>query len=345
MPPRHVTLHDVAREAGVHPATVSRALSPDKQVMVNAETLARVRAVAKRLGYVADPVAQALRGGTLRQIGVLVRTLEHPWVGAFLRGIDEELSGAGYNPWITYTGDDPERVRMVVGVMTSWRAGGLIVATARVPDEVIVEATETGIPVVAVGRSAPAQACSVVEADNEGGTRTAVGHLMRLGHTRIAYVAGPQDIPIMRPRLRGFSDAMSDSGLGPDPQLIKHARYDAIEEGEASCRELIAEGHRMTAIAAGNDQLAIGCYVALRAAGLRIPEDVSVIGFDDLPLTEYLGPPLSTMHYPGYEMGVEAANLIMSQMRATSTAASMATRTVLLGTELMARESTAQARD
>jgi LacI family transcriptional regulator len=234
---------------------------------------------------------------------------------------------------------------MVVGVMTSWRAGGLIVATARVPDEVIVEAAETGIPVVAVGRNAPAQACSVVEADNEGGTRTAVGHLMRLGHTRIAYVAGPQDVPIMRPRLRGFSDAMSDSGLGPDPQMIKHARYDTIEEGEASCRELIAEGHRMTAIAAGNDQLAIGCYVALRAAGRRIPEDVSVIGFDDLPLTGYLGPSLSTMHYPGYEMGVEAANLIMSQMRATSTAASLATRTVLLGTELMARESTAQPRD
>jgi LacI family transcriptional regulator len=322
MPHRHVTLHDVATEAGVHPATASRALSPDKQAMVNAETLARVRSVAKRLGYVADPVAQALRGGTLRQIGVLVRTLEHPWVGAFLRGIDEELRGAGYTPWITYTGDDPERVRMTAGVLTSWRAGGLIIATARVPDEVILEATHTGIPVVAVGRNAPEQACSAVEADNEGGTRAAVGHLLRLGHTRIAYVAGPQDIPIMRPRLRGFREAMSESGLGPDPQLIKFPRRDSIEEGEASCRELITEGHRMTAIAAGNDQLAVGCCVALQAAGLRIPEDISVMGFDDLPLTAQLRPSLSTMHYPGYEMGVEAANLIVAQVRAASTAAS-----------------------
>jgi DNA-binding LacI/PurR family transcriptional regulator/predicted ArsR family transcriptional regulator len=341
MPHWQVTLRDVAREAGVHPATASRALNPDKRTLVNPETVERVLLVAQRLGYVADPIAQALRGGTSQQVGVLVRTLEHPWGGSLLHGIDTELGKAGYTPWITYTGDDPERVRRVVGQMTAWRAGGLIIATARVPDKVVTEAAETGLPVVTVARPAPDQVCSAVRADNEGGTRAAIGHLFKLGHTRIAYIAGPQDIPVHQARLRGCREAIEDSGIRPDWRLVRVAGDDTIAGGEACCRELLADGRRITAVAAGNDYLAVGCYAALRAKGLRIPEDVSVIGFDNVPLTGQLSPALSTVHFPGYEMGVEAAELIVAQMRGESAPI----RTVLLAANIITRDSTTQCRD
>jgi len=334
---RNVTLHDVAREAGVHPATASRALNPDKQPMVNAETVARVRAAAAKLGYVADPIAQALRGAASRGVGVLVRTLRHPWVGEFLRGVDTHLDHAGYVPWITYTGDDPQRVSALVGGMTAWRAEGLIIATARVPDDVIIEATRTGIPVVVAARDAPDQVCSSVGGDNEGGGRAAAGHLLRLGHTRIACIAGPLEVPVLHARLRGFKDAVESSGIKPDSRLIRIANGYSVPDGEAACQELLASGHRVTAIFAANDWLAAGCYVALEKAGLRCPEDVSVIGFDDVPLTAQLRPSLSTLHFPGYEMGIEAADLIVAQMRDKT----LTTRKLLLGTELIARQSTA----
>jgi LacI family transcriptional regulator len=332
---RNVTLHDVAREAGVHPATASRALNPDKQPLVNADTVARVRAAADKLGYVADPIAQALRGGASRGVGVLVRTLRHPWVGEFLRGANNQLDSAGYVPWITYTGDDPQRVRALVNGMAAWRSEGLIIATARVQDDVIIEAAGTGLPVVVVARDAPDQ----VDADNEGGARAAVGHLTRLGHTRIGCVAGPLDVPVLHARLRGFKEAIENSGLRPDSRLIRIADAYSVPAGAAACQELLVGGRRVTAIVAANDWLAVGCYIALEKAGLRCPEDVSVIGFDDVPLSEQLHPSLSTMHFPGYELGVEAANLILAQLRDKT----VTPRKLLLGTQLIARQSTAAA--
>jgi LacI family transcriptional regulator len=337
VPQRHVTLQDVAKEAGVHRATASRALNPDRQPLVNGNTIARVRAAADKLGYVADPVAQALRKGASQQVGVLVRTLRHPWVGDFLRGADAALTRAGYIPWITFTGDDALRVRALIKAMSAWRIEGLIVATARVPDEVIIEAAETGVPMVVVARAAPDQVCSVVNADNEGGSRTAVGYLLRLGHTRIGYIAGPLEVPVLYDRLRGFNDAIGESGVKPDARLIRIADGYSISDGEEACRDLLASGRKITAVAAANDSLAVGCYLALEKARLRVPEDVSVIGFDDLPLTAELRPMLSTMHYPGYDMGVEAADLILAGIDGEP----VPKRTVLLSAGLVARQSTA----
>jgi LacI family transcriptional regulator len=336
VPQRHVTLQDVAKEAGVHRATASRALNPDRRSLVNDETVARVRAAAEKLGYVADPVAQALRGGASRQIGVLIRTSTHPWVGDFLRGTDAALTSAGYFPWITFTGDHSPRVQALAQAMAAWRIEGLIIATGRVSDEVIMEVAATGVPMVVVARSSPDQVCSVVSADNEAGSRTAAQYLIREGHTRIGYVAGPREVPVLRDRLRGFKDAIDESGVKPDPRLIRIAGGYSIADGEAACADLLASGRRITAIAAGDDDLAVGCCVALEKAKLRVPEDISVIGFDDLPLTAELRPALSTMRHPSYAMGVEAAEQIMAQIDDPS----IPKRRVLLSAELVVRQST-----
>jgi LacI family transcriptional regulator len=337
VPQRHVTLQDVAREAGVHRATASRALNPQRSPLVNDETIARVRAAAEKLGYVADPVAQALRGSASRQVGVLVRTLRHPWVGEFLGGANAELTRGGYIPWITFTGDDPPRVRALIKAMAAWRVEGLIIGTARVPDDIILEAAATGVPMVVMDSSVPDQVCSVVNGDNEGGSRTALRYLVKLGHTRIGYIAGPLDVPVLYDRLRGFKEAVDRSGIKPDARLIRIADGYSITDGEAACSDLLAAGRKVTAIAAANDALAIGCYAALAKAKLRVPEDVSVIGYDDLPLTDELYPPLTTIHYPAYAMGVEAAELILGQIDREG----MPVRRVLLSSELVIRQSTA----
>jgi LacI family transcriptional regulator len=276
-----------------------------------------------------------LRGGASRGIGVLIRTSRHPWVGDFLRGADRALTSAGYFPWITFTGDDAPRVRALAQSMAAWRVEGLIIATARVPDEVVVEIADTGIPMVIVTNTAPDQVCSV-DADNQSGERAAVGHLLRLGHTRIGFIAGPLDVPVLYNRLRGFKDAIEESGVKPDSRLIRVADGYSIADGEVTCKDLLAAGRGITAIAAANDTLAVGCYLALEKAGLRVPEDISVIGFDDLPLTAELRPGLTTMHYPGYAMGVEAAELILTQVDNPE----ISKRRVLLSSELVVRQST-----
>jgi LacI family transcriptional regulator len=339
---RIVTLRDVANEAGVHPATASRALNPDKRLLVNAETVERVSAAARKLGYVANPLAKALRGGVTRQIGVLVRTLYHPWVGYFMQGVDDALSAAGYNIWITYSGEgEPERTRTLIDALVSWRAGGLIIATGEVTDEVIAQSITAGMPVVLVARPAIDQVCSAVDADNEGGAKSAVTHLIRLGHRRIAAIAGPQSVPLFRARLRGFRVAMEEAELRADPRVVRVAAGASVEAGRDACRELLASAPDVTAIAAGNDYIAVGCYRALEEAGLSCPRDISVVGFDDLPLTAHLSPAMTTMHFPSHEMGREAAKLMLAQVGGDAPT----TRTVLIGTELVPRESTAAPRD
>jgi LacI family transcriptional regulator len=337
VPQRHVTLQDVAREAGVHRATASRALNPEQRSLVNIETVVRVREAAERLGYVADPVAQALRGGASNQVGVLIRTSRHPWVGDFLIGTDAALASAGYFPWITFTGDDSPRVQALAAAMTGRRIEGLIIATGRVSDQVIMDIAATGIPLVVVSRSAPDQVCSVVNADNEAGAKSAVGHLLKLGHIRIGYIGGPLDVPVLNDRLRGFKEGIDDSGVKRDARLIRIAGGYSISDGEAACADLLAAGRKFTAIATGTDDLAVGCYQALAKAGLRVPDDVSVIGFDDLPLTAELRPALTTMRHPSYNVGVEAAELILAQIDDKE----IPKRRVLLSSELILRQSTA----
>jgi LacI family transcriptional regulator len=144
---------------------------------------------------------------------------------------------------------------------------------------------------------------------------------------------------VLHARLRGFKEAIENSGLRPDSRLIRIADAYSVPAGAAACQELLVGGRRVTAIVAANDWLAVGCYIALEKAGLRCPEDVSVIGFDDVPLSEQLHPSLSTMHFPGYELGVEAANLILAQLRDKT----VTPRKLLLGTQLIARQSTAAA--
>ena len=153
-----------------------------------------------------------------------------------------------------------------------------------------------------------------VSVDNEQGARMAVTHLARLGHTRIAHIAGPQEASTGVGRLRGFRDGMASHGLEVDEDLIAYAARYTVEEGTRCCTELLASHPDITAVAAGNDMLAVGCYAALDAGSQRCPEDISVIGFNDMPFIDRLRPPLTTVRFPHYQLGTEAAQLLLERI-------------------------------
>jgi LacI family transcriptional regulator len=189
-----------------------------------------------------------------------------------------------------------------------------------------------------MNRTAQGYPFSSVSVDNEQGVRAAVAHLAALGHTRIGHIAGPQEISTGVARLRGFTDGARTSSLELSPDQIVYAAAYTMEEGARCCTELLSRRGDLTAIVAANDMLAIGCYTALENLGLGCPEDISVIGFNDMPFIDRLRPPLSTIRFPHYQLGMEAAKLLMERIDGEAGPLKI----LYLAPELVARGSTAR---
>jgi LacI family transcriptional regulator len=233
------------------------------------------------------------------------------------------------------TDGDDERERLVFEQMRARHADGIVLATAHLSDPLLEEAARTGLPVVLVNRMARDHSLPSVSVDNESGMRMAVTHLIELGHRRIAHIAGPQEVSTGLYRYRGFVAAMEAHGL--DPGLIVTAKAYAIDEG-LRCARLLADSG-CTAVAAANDMLAVGCLAALDEAGLDCPADISVVGFNDMPFIDRLRPPLTTIGFPHYQVGTEAAQLLL-ELIADGTGP---VKVLYLAPELVVRGSTAPA--
>jgi LacI family transcriptional regulator len=312
---RPATLRDVAAAARVHPATASRALNPGTRLLVSEETARRVTEAAERLGYRPNPVARSLRTRRSHTIGVLIPDLNNPLFPPIVRGLEDRLAAHGYVALIGNTDADERRERMVFDQMRARHVDGFVLATATLHNnQVLAEAAEAELPVVLMNRTARGYPFSSVLADSEQGMRAAVTHLASLGHTRIGHIAGPQEISTGVSRLHGFLDGMRSQGLTASDSQIVYASGYSIEAGLRSCHELLERDGGLTAIAAANDMLAIGCYAAFDELGLRCPEDVSVIGFNDMPFIDRLRPPLSTIRFPHYQLGTEAAKLLLERI-------------------------------
>jgi LacI family transcriptional regulator len=314
MTERPATLRDVATAAGVHPATASRALNPGTRLLVSEETAQRVLDAAARLGYRPNPVARSLRTRRSNSIGVLIPDLNNPLFPPIVRGVEDMLAGHGYVALIGNTDGDPQRERMVFDQMRARHVDGFVLATATLRNPILDEAAAADLPVVLMNRTAHGYPFSSVSVDNEQGVRAAVAHLASLGHTRIGHIAGPQEISTGIARLRGFTDGARASSLEVGQDQIVYAAAYSVEEGVRCCAELLSRGGDLTAIMAANDMLAIGCYTALEDLGLGCPEDISVMGFNDMPFIDRLRPPLSTIRFPHYQLGTEAAKLLMERI-------------------------------
>jgi len=320
MPEAPVTLKDVALRAGVHPATASRALNPETRILVSEDTARRVLDAAEELGYSPNPVARSLRTRRSHTIGVLIPDLNNPLFPPIVRGLEDRLAAAGYVALIGNTDSDDQRERIIFDQMRARHVDGLVLATARLRHPLLAEASRAEIPVVLINRLAQDYSFPSVTVDNERGVRMAISHLAGLGHRRIAHIAGPQEMSTGLSRYRGFVTAMESSGLPVDSELTVFAKAFSVEEGVRCTRLLVDQCAARpgqpgcTAIFAANDMLAVGCYSALDEAGLNCPEDMSVVGFNDMPFIDRLRPPLTTVRFPHYQVGTEAAQLLLERI-------------------------------
>ena len=335
--PERATLRDVARIAGVHPGTVSRALNPATEALMRAETVQRVRQVAEELGYRPNPLARGLKTNRSYTIGVIVPDIQNPLFPPIIRGLDDRLGEAGYTPLIANTDNDPVRERVDFEAMRTRAVDGFITATARLDHELLDEVATIGVPLVLVNRRVEDGSLPSASADDRAGVRLAVEHLVELGHTRIAHLAGPQDVSTGHQRFEGFKASMREAGL--DPSLVRVGRAFTEPEGARLCEELMAAGDPVTAIVAGNDLMALGCYDVFAARGIDCPGQISVVGFNDMPFADRFAPPLTTVRIPHYEIGVAAAQLLLDRLQGKADGPS----DIVLAPELVVRGSTARA--
>jgi LacI family transcriptional regulator len=334
------TLRDVAHLAGVHAATASRALNPRMRQMVNADTARKVLRAAESLGYLPNPIARGLKTSRSSTIGLVIPDLTNPLFPPIVRGIEDVLGPAGYHALIVNTDNDPEREKTRVEALRSRQVEGLIVATARLDHPLLTRLHGQGVKMVLVNRRVAGVEIPSITADDRAGIAMAVQHLVDLGHERIAHLAGPQSTSTGVVRASAFRHSIRDHGLDDDPALIVGCDYWNETAGARALRTLLDSpaGGSATAIVAGNDLIALGCYDVFTERGISCPEQISVVGFNEMPFLDKMRPPLTTVSVPQYELGAEAARMLLD----TIDEPDRHTRSVLLPTSLVIRRSTAR---
>jgi LacI family transcriptional regulator len=327
----------VARLADVHVSTASRALNGHTLALVHPDTAERVRAVAAYLGYQPNALARGLKTSRSQTVGVLVPDLLNPVVPPMVRGIAARLRAAGYTVLLGNADHSGELERLYIDVMRGRQVDGLIAGTAYEGDQALLAVAKTGLPVVLFNRSATDGSISAAVPDDRRISELAVEHLRALGHRRIAHVAGPATMSTGVRRREGFEATFVRHGFEADQRLVAVANRYSAEEGARCCRELLLRGLEFTAVVAANDLLALGCYDALTEAGLRCPEDVSVVGCNDMPFTERFNPPLTTVNIAHDRLGAAAAELLLELFEEPGTPP----REIVIEPALVVRESTA----
>jgi LacI family transcriptional regulator len=332
------TLKDVALRCGVHPSTVSRALSPAMRHLVAPDVAKRIRAAVTALGYQPNVAAAGLRTGRSGLIGVLAPDISDPGFPPVLSGVTETLSARGYATIVVDVGPDPSRQQELVEKLIARGVDGLVLATVTLDDPVVGHCLAASIPVVLVNRSDTGRKLPAVVTDDEAGMRLAVEHLAALGHIRIGHIAGPQHVSTGALRRAGFKAAAMHAGLSTHNIMIETAPAYTREQGRLAALRLLDRKNRPTAIVAANDLLALGIYDALDARGLRCPADISVVGHNDMPYVDMLSPPLTTVRIAQRSIGNQAARLLLDAIAAPA----MRRERVVLEPVLIVRESTAK---
>jgi LacI family transcriptional regulator len=332
------TLRDVAAAAGVHAGTASRALNPETSHLVNAETAKRVRAAADSLGYQPNPIARSLKTAKTRTVGLLVPDLTNPMFPPIVRGIEDVLRPIGYSALIANTDNDPAREQAQLSSLRLRNVDGLIVATARLDHPLLRDVHAERVPMVLVNRRTEGLDVPSVTPDDAAGISLAVAHLAELGHTRIAHLAGPQDTSAGVLRARAFRGAAHDHGLDYDDRLVIACDRWSEDAGASAMSALLSSDVPFTAVVAGNDLIALGCYDVFTERGIDCPGEVSVVGFNNMPFLDKLRPPLTTVSVPHHELGAEAARMLLE----TIDEPERPPRNVLLPLSLVVRGSTAR---
>lgn len=315
---KRVTLRDVAEAAGVHPSTVSRALDPRTRSLVNDVMAQRIAAISQRLNYRPNAAAFSLRTNRSRTVGVIVPNIENAVFPPMIRGVESALLAQGYQVILGNSDGDENRERDLINNFTSRGIDGLVISQVSKDNTTIRDAAFAGTPVVTVSaRTDNPAISSVVHMDNKGVLR-AMTHLVSLGHRRIAFIGGPISISSASARFKAYEEHRKTLGVIDDPRLVCFGTAYTEAEGESCVEELIAHGAQFTAIMCANDRLALGTITALERSNLSCPRDVSVTGFNDIPLVDRIQPSLTTVRTQKYQMGVEAGKIILASIEGNS---------------------------
>ncbi len=302
-----VTLEFIAREAGVSPSTVSRILNGTAKVS-EAKRLAVEQAI-KRFNFQPNALARGLALGQTLLIGVITQDIESPFYGEALRGIEDVLGPTPYIPLFVSGHWNLKDEVACMSLLQGRRVDGVIVLTGRLSDQQLIDYAQR-MPIVITGRDLQAANLYSLNLDHCRGACLATKHLIESGHTRIAYIAGPPENPDALQRLLGYKQALQEAGLPFDPELVAQSDFQA-SGGVLATNQLVNSRQNFSAIFAANDQMAYGARLALYRLNIRVPEDMSLIGFDDLPSSSYAMPPLTTIHQPVYEIGKLAAEAML----------------------------------
>jgi DNA-binding LacI/PurR family transcriptional regulator len=332
---RPASIKDIARAANVSHSTVSRALR--NSPLINPETCQRIQRIARDAGYRASAVARGLVTRRTEAIGVVVTSIADPFVSEVVSGIEAAANAGGYSVLLAESNADPEREQNVVQSFAERRVDGIVVTSSRVGALYVPLLSRMMVPIVLVNNQHPGEFVYSVSIDNVGGSRAAVDHLIALGHTRIAYIGDQFGYQSDTERFSGYRDALTEAGLPVVPAFA--VRGDGKPGGgEAAMRTLLAV-QPPTAVFCYNDMSALGALHAIRRHGFRVPEDISLVGFDDLFISSYMQPPLTSVRQPMRRMGLLAMESLLKLMSGQDSPS-----TTTVAAELVVRESTAPAR-
>jgi LacI family transcriptional regulator len=331
------TITDVASEAGVHPSTVSRVLNGHAESTIRPATRERILAAADRLGYRPSALARSLRLQRTLTLGMLVPDITNPFFSSIIKGAEDAALERGYNLILCNSEDDPAREAAYLRVLRERQVDGLLIASSQMADDTIDELREEDFPFVLLNRAGQSAGDLAVVVDNRAAALGVVAHLAGLGHRRVGHIAGPRNTSTGADRREGYRAGIRAHGLADEPGLVVEADAFSEAAGDRALGIMLAGTARPTAVFAANDLIAIGMLQRLRGIGARVPGDLSIVGFNDIPLAGLLEPALTTVRVPQLEMGAVGAHLLIDRLEGRP----IGDVRLTLPTELVIRASTA----
>ncbi len=327
------TVRDVAKLAGVSPITVSRVIN--NAGYISDETRGRVEEAIRQLGYVPNILARSLRLSQTNTLALVLTDITNPFWTTMVRGVEDAASDAGFNVILCNTDESEVEQEKYLNVVLQKRVDGVLLVPVRSTRETVQSIRSQNVPLVVLDRHIPGVDVDSVRCDSEGGAVALVKLLIEKGHRRVAVLSGPHGVSSADDRVSGYRRALAEAGLNPSDELVFYGEFNQ-QSGYTMMRKALEVQPRPTAIFSANNFINMGAFKAVREAGLKVPEDIALVGFDDLPVELIIDPFFTVAAQPAYEMGKQATELILARIAGRAPAAC---QEIILPTEIIVRRS------